>query len=233
MLRPTGCRPQRLAQRRRHLVATCGCRSRRCGRVLPQPVELPVHRERRPVRHLDLAMHRPRRLRQLPEPVLERWSAADQDRAAPRRVDGVALSPYGVWSDDSDDPALNTSGINFRYGATEGATHFVVDTSRNGQGRGSPMPRIHHPRTGATRLIAVSASGRPGRPAASSSTRSCGSRSRESDGLCHRGTGGPEDPARGMIDPPPGNGSRRWHSSWSTTPLPLRRTGPRPSGAPR
>jgi endoglucanase len=46
---------------------------------------------------------------------------------------GVALSPYGIWSDSSRDPALNTSGINARYGTT-GATHFVVDTSRNGVG---------------------------------------------------------------------------------------------------
>ena len=55
---------------------------------------------------------------------------------------GVALSSYGIWSDESDDPALNTSGINFRYGATEGATHFVVDTSRNGQGPWQPDAAI-------------------------------------------------------------------------------------------
>jgi endoglucanase len=46
---------------------------------------------------------------------------------------GTALSNYGVWSDESDDPALNTSGINARF-ATVGTTHFVIDTSRNGQG---------------------------------------------------------------------------------------------------
>ena len=51
---------------------------------------------------------------------------------------GVALSAYGEWSDDSDTPELNTSGLNLRYanmlGATAPTTHFVVDTSRNGLG---------------------------------------------------------------------------------------------------
>lgn len=55
---------------------------------------------------------------------------------------GVALSPYGEWSDDTDDPFLNTSGINLRYsnmlGDSEPATHFVVDTSRNGMGPWQP-----------------------------------------------------------------------------------------------
>ena len=50
---------------------------------------------------------------------------------------GVALSNYGEWSDDSDDPFLNTSGINARYWAT-GATNFVIDTSRNGLGPWMP-----------------------------------------------------------------------------------------------
>jgi endoglucanase len=46
---------------------------------------------------------------------------------------GVALSPYGIWSATSTDPALNTSGIQARLSAA-GTTHFVVDTSRNGLG---------------------------------------------------------------------------------------------------
>ncbi len=50
---------------------------------------------------------------------------------------GVALSSYGEWSDDADDPALNTSGINARFWA-EPTTHFVIDTSRNGQGPWDP-----------------------------------------------------------------------------------------------
>ena len=55
---------------------------------------------------------------------------------------GVALSRYGVWSDDSDDPELNSSGINLRYsqmlGGVEPTAHYVIDTSRNGQGPWQP-----------------------------------------------------------------------------------------------
>jgi endoglucanase len=51
---------------------------------------------------------------------------------------GVALTSFAEWSDDSDDPALNTSGINLRYstmlGEVEPEASFVIDTSRNGQG---------------------------------------------------------------------------------------------------
>jgi endoglucanase len=57
---------------------------------------------------------------------------------------GVALDRFDEWSDDSDDPALNTSGINLRYdmmlGDVEPDTHFVIDTSRNGQGPWAPPP---------------------------------------------------------------------------------------------
>jgi endoglucanase len=51
---------------------------------------------------------------------------------------GVALSSYGEWSDDSDVPELNTSGVNARYEGTEPTTRFVIDTSRNGQGPWEP-----------------------------------------------------------------------------------------------
>ena len=55
---------------------------------------------------------------------------------------GVALSNFGVWSDESDDPALNSSGINLRYstmlGAVAPTAHFVIDTSRNGVGPWRP-----------------------------------------------------------------------------------------------
>lgn len=51
---------------------------------------------------------------------------------------GIALSRYGVWSDTATDPALNTAGIDSRYASIMGSAtptaHFVVDTSRNGQG---------------------------------------------------------------------------------------------------
>ena len=55
---------------------------------------------------------------------------------------GVALSKFGEWSDTSDVPELNTSGINLRYannlaGAVP-TTHFVIDTSRNGAGPWQP-----------------------------------------------------------------------------------------------
>ena len=118
---------------------------------------------------------------------------------------GVALSPYGVWSDDSDDPALNTSGINFRYGATEGTTHFVVDTSRNGQGPWQPDAAYPSPEDWCNP---------PDRGVGIRPTRDTGSElvdaflwikiPGKSDGLCYRGTSGPEDPARGMIDPAAG-----------------------------
>jgi endoglucanase len=56
---------------------------------------------------------------------------------------GVALSNYGVWSDESDDPDLNTSGINLRYAGVDGTTHFVIDTSRNGVGPWQPPAGVY------------------------------------------------------------------------------------------
>jgi endoglucanase len=54
---------------------------------------------------------------------------------------GVALSPFGVWSETSMTPDLNTSGIDASYasalGSTVPTTHFIVDTSRNGLGPNS------------------------------------------------------------------------------------------------
>jgi endoglucanase len=51
---------------------------------------------------------------------------------------GVALSPFGVWSETSTTPDLNTSGIDASYATalagTVPTTHFIVDTSRNGLG---------------------------------------------------------------------------------------------------
>ncbi len=51
---------------------------------------------------------------------------------------GVALSPYGVWSETSTTADLNTSGIDASYASslagTVPSTHFIVDTSRNGLG---------------------------------------------------------------------------------------------------
>jgi endoglucanase len=54
---------------------------------------------------------------------------------------GVALSPFGVWSETSTTPDLNTSGIDASYATalagTVPTTHFIVDTSRNGLGPNS------------------------------------------------------------------------------------------------
>jgi endoglucanase len=60
---------------------------------------------------------------------------------------GVGLSRYGEWREDTDVPELNTSGINWRYantlGATQPTTHFVIDTSRNGQGPWQPPASVY------------------------------------------------------------------------------------------
>jgi endoglucanase len=54
---------------------------------------------------------------------------------------GVALSPFGVWSETSTTQDLNTSGIDASYasalGSTVPTTHFIIDTSRNGLGPNS------------------------------------------------------------------------------------------------
>ena len=54
---------------------------------------------------------------------------------------GVALSPFGVWSETTTTADLNTSGIDASYasalGSTVPTTHFIVDTSRNGLGPNS------------------------------------------------------------------------------------------------
>ncbi len=51
---------------------------------------------------------------------------------------GVGLDANGLWSDTSTVKALNTSAINLRYsqmlGTTVPTVHFVIDTSRNGNG---------------------------------------------------------------------------------------------------
>lgn len=124
---------------------------------------------------------------------------------------GVAMSPYGEWSDDSIVQALNPSGINIRYtnmlGGVTPTTHFVVDTSRNGQGpwlppaehpAGDPQDWCNPPdrglgpvptaNTGMPLLDAYLWIKIPG----------------ESDGQCYRWTGGPLDPVRNMADPAAG-----------------------------
>jgi len=56
----------------------------------------------------------------------------------PNNWSGVAMSPYGVWSESQSNPALNTAGIDWSYanilGSVVPSTHFVIDTSRDGLG---------------------------------------------------------------------------------------------------
>ena len=60
---------------------------------------------------------------------------------------GVALNNYGVWSDTATEADLNTLGVNERYASMLGGTtptaHFVVDTSRNGQGPWKPPAGVY------------------------------------------------------------------------------------------
>ena len=125
---------------------------------------------------------------------------------------GVALDKYSEWSDDSDVPELNTSGINLRYanmlGGAVPTTHFVIDSSRNGQGPWNPTPGYPDPQdwcnppdrglgirptadTGIELLDAYLWVKIPG----------------ESDGECTRGlgpAGETVDPEWGLIDPAAG-----------------------------
>jgi endoglucanase len=121
---------------------------------------------------------------------------------------GVALSAYGIWSDESDVPELNTSGINLRYGGAAATTHFVIDTSRNGLGPWQP-PAGHPPgdpqdwcnppdrglglrptaNTGLALVDAYLWIKTPG----------------ESDGQCNRWAApGSPDPVRGIVNPAAG-----------------------------
>jgi endoglucanase len=111
---------------------------------------------------------------------------------------------FSTWhlSDEAYDQAFADTGL------TRDSTlqaHFVIDTSRNGQGPWTPEESypdaqdwcnpldrgLGHPPTADTGNALIDAYlwiKIPG----------------ESDGECLRGTEGPQDPARGMIDPPAG-----------------------------
>lgn len=124
--------------------------------------------------------------------------------------EGVGLSTLEEWSDDADDPALNTSGINARYADLVGDTvpraRFVVDTSRNGQGPWQAPEGVYSD--------AEEWCNPPGRGLGARPTTDTGDElvdaflwikiPGESDGRCLRGTAGPEDPERGIVDPPAG-----------------------------
>jgi endoglucanase len=118
----------------------------------------------------------------------------------------VALSNFGEWSDTASDFDLDTSLINARYATTmpPGTTHFVIDTSRNGQGPwdassyglSDPQDWCNPPDrglglrpsadTGSELLDAYLWIKTPG----------------ESDGECNRGE--EFDPVRGYTNPPAG-----------------------------
>jgi endoglucanase len=124
---------------------------------------------------------------------------------------GVALSPYGEWSDDTDVASLNTSGINLRYanmlGATQPTTHFVIDTSRNGQGPWTPP--ADHPAGDPQDWCNPPDRGLGNRPTANTDLPLVDAYlwvkiPGESDGQCYRWTSGPLDPVRGIQDPPAG-----------------------------
>jgi endoglucanase len=103
---------------------------------------------------------------------------------------------------------FNTSGINLRYADTTGTTHFVIDTSRNGVGPwnfGSSYPNDG---------VAQDWCNPPDRGLGLRPTANTGNSlvdaylwikiPGESDGQCTRGTAGPQDPERGIVDPAAG-----------------------------
>ncbi len=76
---------------------------------------------------------------------------------------GVALSPFGVWSETTATPDLNTSGIDASYasalGSTVPTTHFIVDTSRNGLGPNSMQTYAAAPYDQPTSVISTLVAG--------------------------------------------------------------------------
>ena len=104
-------------------------------------------------------------------------------------------------------PSTRASTRDARSSATSSRPHFVIDTSRNGQGPWTVPGRTPTPtpRTGATRPIAA---------LGALPTTTTGDPlidaylwikvPGESDGKCYRGTGWPARPARGIEDPAAG-----------------------------
>ena len=123
---------------------------------------------------------------------------------------GVALSGLGEWSNTAMQPEFNTSGINARYWAA-GQTHFIIDTSRNGQGPWAPTASYPDPQDWCNP---------PGRGVGLKPTMVTGHAlidayvwikiPGESDGECTRGLGpaGTTDPEWGIVNPAAG----KWFS---------------------
>jgi endoglucanase len=120
---------------------------------------------------------------------------------------GVALSPYGEWSDTATDPTLNTSGYAERL-TVPGSTHFVVDTSRNGLGPW--LPPADHPAGDPQDWCNPPDRGLGLRPTADTGNELVDAylwikTPGESDGQCNRwAPAGSPDPVRGVMDPPAG-----------------------------
>jgi endoglucanase len=125
---------------------------------------------------------------------------------------GVALDRFGEWSDASDDPTLNTSGINLRYstmlGDIQPTARYVIDTSRNGQGPWQP-PEYPDPQDWCNppdRGLGLAPTLATDQPLLDAYlwVKTPG----ESDGECTRGlgpAGETVDPEWGMIDPGAGD----------------------------
>ncbi|HZT95202.1 MAG TPA: glycoside hydrolase family 6 protein [Chloroflexota bacterium] len=92
------------------------------------------------------------------------YSCPDQYwNGGPPSWSGVSLSPYGQWSDTATEADLNTSGEDARYaqmlGTTNPTTHFVIDTSRNGQGPNSMQAYGNSPYDQPSAVVSTLASG--------------------------------------------------------------------------
>jgi endoglucanase len=123
---------------------------------------------------------------------------------------GTTMSSYGEWSSGNPDPSLDTAGIDSRYalilGSTPPATHFVIDTSRNGAGPWQPPAGVY---TDAQDWCNPPGRGLGPRPTADTGDGLVDAYlwvkvPGQSDGQCTRGTEGPVDPAWGIVDPPAG-----------------------------
>lgn len=121
---------------------------------------------------------------------------------------GVALSNYGEWSETTNTPELNVSGYDYRFGGAAPTTHFVIDTSRNGQGPWNPPA---HPAGDPQDWCNPPDRGLGLRPTADTGLSLVDAYlwvkiPGESDGQCNRWASGPIDPVRGIIDP----GAGQW-----------------------
>lgn len=125
------------------------------------------------------------------------WCASQYYPATPGDFSTWGLTDQ--WYADNVDNAPNPP-------TADSLAHFVIDTSRNGQGPWSPPPGQYSD--------AEAWCNPPGRGVGERPTTATGNElidaklwgkvPGESDGSCRRGTAGPIDPARGMVDPPAG-----------------------------